>query len=250
MNSITEHLQIPLGMTCVIGSGGKTSLLRTLAHLLPGTVILTTSTHMYPFPEMPLIDTSVQEEPIQKRILDALSENRVICVGSMLSSGKLASPAENAASLPVPSPGQDAQIPVPESFDNAFCRLLPLADYILVEADGSKGLPLKAHRPWEPVVPPCTSLTIGIAGASGIGKPVREACHCPALFAGIAGIAEDQAVRGEHIASVLNHEDLADCYFLNQTDLLQDPEQAVRVCRLLHRKAFAGSLLENRFYTP
>lgn len=250
MYSITEQLQIPHGITCVIGSGGKTTLLRTLAHFLQGTVILTTSTHMYPFPGIPLIDTSVQRGFLEKRILSALSENRVICVGSLLSSGKLAIPAANADSLPVPSPGQNVQKPVPESFEDTFRRLLPLADYVLVEADGSKGLPLKAHRAWEPVIPSCTSLTIGVAGLSGIGKPLREVCHCPSLFADLAGITEGQTVKGEHIASVLNRENLADCWFLNQTDLLPGPEPALEICRLLHAKAFAGSLLENRFYTP
>ena len=41
----------------VIGSGGKTTLLRRLAQRLPGTVILTTSTHMFPFPDLPLVET-------------------------------------------------------------------------------------------------------------------------------------------------------------------------------------------------
>ena len=42
----------------VIGSGGKTTFLRYLSARLPGTVILTTSTHIRPFPDIPLIDTA------------------------------------------------------------------------------------------------------------------------------------------------------------------------------------------------
>lgn len=37
-----ERLGVPCGVTAVIGSGGKTTLLRTLSRELPGTVILTT----------------------------------------------------------------------------------------------------------------------------------------------------------------------------------------------------------------
>ena len=43
------------GVTAVIGSGGKTSLLRRLAAELPGTVLLCTTTHIRPFEEYPLL---------------------------------------------------------------------------------------------------------------------------------------------------------------------------------------------------
>ena len=38
-------LGIQKGVTAIIGSGGKTTLLRTLASELPGRVLLCTSTH-------------------------------------------------------------------------------------------------------------------------------------------------------------------------------------------------------------
>ena len=45
------------GFISVIGSGGKTTLLSVLSRRLPGRVILTTSTHIYPFPGIPLAQT-------------------------------------------------------------------------------------------------------------------------------------------------------------------------------------------------
>ena len=48
-----ERLGVPCGVTAVIGSGGKTTLLRTLSRELPGTVILTTTTHILPFEGVP-----------------------------------------------------------------------------------------------------------------------------------------------------------------------------------------------------
>ena len=201
----------------VIGSGGKTTFLRYLSARLPGTVILTTSTHIWPFPDVPLIDTaSADREQILSAVRSALARSRVVCLGKSEPSGKLADPS--------------AVIP--------FEDLLREADHVIVEADGAAGRPLKAHRPWEPVIPACTDLTVCLAGASGIGKPVSEACHCPELFAALAGITPDTPVLPEHIAAVLNRESLADCYLVNQADTLPDPETVRRLCSLIGRDAY------------
>ena len=205
----------------VIGSGGKTTFLRYLSSSLPGTVILTTSTHIWPFPDVPLIDTvSADREQILSAVRSALARSRVVCFGKSEPSGKLADP----------------------SSEISFEDLLPEADHILVEADGAAGRPLKAHRPWEPVIPACSGLTICLAGASGLGRPVSEACHCPELFASLAGITPDTLVSEEHIAAVLNREALADCYLINQTDILPDPERARLLCGLIARDAYPCSL--------
>lgn len=208
----------------VIGSGGKTAFLRSMSERLPGTVLLTVSTHMYPFEGMPLVDTGAEDSPanrqrILRELRSALSRSRVACLGRLLPNGKLASPAE--------------AIP--------FEALLPEADHILVEADGAAGRPLKAHRPWEPVIPACSDLTVCVIGASGIGKPAAEACHCPELFAALAGITPDRIVEPEHIARAANRENLADCYLVNQADTVPDPAVLRRLCGLLSRDAFPCS---------
>ena len=205
----------------VIGSGGKTSFLRWLSGCLSGTVILTTSTHILPFPGIPLVDVSgLTREQALRGIRSALAESRIICLGKSEPTGKLADPS---AVLP-------------------FEAFLPEADHILVEADGSAGRPLKAHRPWEPVIPSCSDETVCLVGASGLGRPVSEACHCPELFASLAGISPDTPVSEAHIAAVLNREALADCYLVNQADTLPDPESAVRLCGLIGKDAFTCSL--------
>ena len=206
----------------VIGSGGKTTFLRYLADRLPGTVILTTSTHIRPFPEIPLVDAAdADREPLLCRLRSALADSRIVCLGKSEPSGKLADPS---AAL-------------------SFESLLAEADHILVEADGAAGRPLKAHRPWEPVIPACSDLTVCLVGASGIGKPVQETCHCPDLFAELAGISPDSPVREEDIATVLNRENLADCYLVNQIDALPNPESARRLCDLISKDAFPCSLI-------
>ena len=72
------------GVTAVIGSGGKTSLLRRLAEELPGTVLLCTTTHIRPFEEYPLL-TAPTPEDIRK----ALAAHRVLCLGTPCENGKL-----------------------------------------------------------------------------------------------------------------------------------------------------------------
>ena len=232
-----ETFQLNGRFISVIGSGGKTSFLRYLSGRLDGTVILTTSTHICPLPGIPLVDTaaagtsapdtgfmdpSENRARILHKIRSALENSRVICLGQLLASGKLASPS--------------AAIP--------FEMLPGEADYVLVEADGARGLPLKAHRPWEPVIPACTSMTVCMVGASGIGKPAGLSCHCPELFTAMAGITPGQAVSEEHIADVLNQEDLADYYLINQTDTLQEPECARRLCNLVRKSTGICSLKE------
>ena len=207
----------------VIGSGGKTTLLRHLSRRFSGTVILTTSTHIYPFPDLPLVETVEADAPGERRrvlqtLEAALAVHRVICLGTPQPSGKLSAPA-----LP-------------------FDVLYAMADHIVVEADGAAGRPLKAHRPWEPVIPACSDMTICVLGASGIGRPAALACHCPERFAALAGISPDAPVSEEHIAAVLNREGLADCCIVNQVDALSDPAVARRLCDLIQVDAYPCSL--------
>ena len=203
-----EKFQLKGNFISVIGSGGKTSFLRYFASRLEGRVILTTSTHIYPFPDMPLVKTGTENSPVSREqilqeIRSALARSRVICLGQPLSNGKLASP----------SPA----IP--------FEALSLEADYVLVEADGS-------------------TMTVCLAGASGIGKPVSQVCHCPDLFSALAGISPDQPVYEDHIARVLNCEDLADYYLINQIDTLEEPDRALRLCELIRKEASVCSLRE------
>ena len=122
---LNELLGLKKGVCAVIGSGGKTTLLRTLGEELPGRVILCTTTHILPFAGIPLY-TGAGEGELER----LLAEHSVVCVGQPGAEGKL-----TASQLPVEV-------------------LAGLADYVLVEADGSKRLPLKAHAPHEPVIPP------------------------------------------------------------------------------------------------
>ena len=89
-----EKFQLKGNFISVIGSGGKTSFLRYFASHLEGRVILTTSTHIYPFPDMPLVKTGTENSPVSREqilqeIRSALARSRVICLGQPLSNESL-----------------------------------------------------------------------------------------------------------------------------------------------------------------
>ena len=125
---------------------------------------------------------------------EALKALGVVCVGRAEREGKLS------------APGLSMEI------------LCHLADFVLVEADGSKGLPLKAHAPYEPVIPRETGQTICVVGLSGLGKTVRQAAHRPERYAELAGIALEDPVTPQAAARVLRAEGLGDRVLLNQAD--------------------------------
>ena len=153
---LAEELGIGCGITAVIGSGGKTSLLDALARELDGTVVLTTTTHVLPFGCPVLTDAD------ERAVEQALWYSRVVCVGTPTGdgSGKLAAPRLKMRTLSV------------------------LADYVLVEADGAARHPLKAHASYEPVIPAGADRVVQVVGASGFGQPVAQAVHRPEVPSG------------------------------------------------------------------
>ena len=204
-----ELLNISPGVTAVIGSGGKTSLLRRLAAEAPGTVLLCTTTHIRPFAEYPLLTDAAAET-----VLQALTSERVLCVGTPCENGKLTAPR-----LPME-------------------MLAALADYMLVEADGSRQMPLKAHAAHEPVIPACAERVICVAGASGFDRPIRACVHRPERFCALTGAAETDTVAPLLAAQAILTEGLCDTVFLNQVD---NAELLGRVMPFL-RTAAAGGL--------
>lgn len=165
----------------IIGGGGKTTLLRSLADELVAegkTVIFATTTHFLPFSG---IDTVVSADEFE--VARQVKAQRVICVGTP------AHEARNAGKL---APSRIA----PQV-------LAGLADFVLVEADGSKHLPVKAHSDREPVIPDGSDLTIMVIGASAFGRPVAKTVHRAELFCENSGCEQNDVVTPELLAQHL-----------------------------------------------
>lgn len=217
---IAPLLKIRPGITALIGGGGKTTLMYTLARELRerGTVIVCTSTRIR-VPELCDVLTDADAGAVR----DALAERGVVCAGTPAEPGKLAAPA-----LP-------------------FEALAGIADFVIVEADGSRGLPMKAHLPHEPVIPENTGNTVLVVGSDGFGQPIREACHRPALYAALAGTDEGAPVTPETEAAVIAAEGFGDRIFINKADSGAAMENARVLAGLVPVPVIAGSLWEGRY---
>ena len=220
--TLKEVLGVMPGVTAVIGSGGKTTLLQTLGQELAAEghrVILCTTTKIGPFPGIPNL-----LEGGEAALVAALREHHLVCTASPLAdSWKLTSP----------------EIPI--------ARLAELAEYVIVEADGSARLPLKAHAAHEPVIPAEASLTVCVTGVSGFGRTIAEAAHRPERFAALAETAPEEPATPENTALVLGKEALADIYLFNQADTPERWEWALRAAKALGRPAVLGSLHEGAY---
>ena len=243
---LAEALGIKKGVNAVIGSGGKSSLLKSLSLELSqkGSVLLTTSTHILPFSHCENIcfsdenvsssdenisildinasildinapsydeDNHSQEEALknskvllQRKVLSLWNKSKspILCLGTLEKNGKLS---------PFPLP---------------FSTLEQMADYVLVEADGSKRLPGKAHGRNEPEIPKESQRTVLVFGASALHKPISEVIHRVEIFQNFftPSLTPDTLLTKELLLQAFRKENLGDCLFVNQLDCLTKKE--------------------------
>jgi probable selenium-dependent hydroxylase accessory protein YqeC len=77
-------------------------------------------------------------------------------------------------------------------------------DLILIEGDGSRGLPLKAWAPGEPVVPTFTSFTAGLIPLWPLGEKVSGSIiHRLPLFRLLVGAGEGETLTGGYLVRVI-----------------------------------------------
>ena len=198
---LAELLDVRPGVTALAGGGGKTAMMYTLARELAarGTVVCTTTTHILPPDHLPVLERADRE---------ALERRRCVCAGRPAAEGKLAAPVQSIE------------------------ELAALADCVLVEADGSRGLPVKAHLSHEPAIPEAAALTVVLTGA----------VHRWERFCQLTGAAPEAPVTAEHLAALLAAEGFGDLIFVNQAETPERLSEAERLAALLDRPVFAGTL--------
>ena len=264
--SLADALGVRPGITAIIGSGGKTSLLRSLSrelshelpsevsrelsHELPGEVsremshelpsevsrempcempceqarqlshgsshsrsgrgsriLLTTTTHILPFQDLPCLRVSSEETSswVREQLAEFDVSVKEICFGSGL--------------LPENSDSRLSFNPKLSAPGFPLYELLPAADYILTEADGARHHYMKAHAHYEPVIPDRCGRTILVIGAQGFGMKVAEAVHRPEIFCRLTGTQPGDIVTPALYAEFLRREvegGLAfDCILMN-----------------------------------
>jgi probable selenium-dependent hydroxylase accessory protein YqeC len=219
------------GVISLVGAGGKTSLMFRLAQELSaaGKTVLTTTTTRIRMPEetqsrcVILADTA---ETILERAVPKLNEHRHITTAAGLSadSGKLVGLT-------------------PETVDRLWAS--QVFDWIIVEADGAAGRPLKAPAEHEPVIPSCSGWLVGVVGLRALGTPLTDQwVFRSEMFSRITGLLSGAAVTEESIAAAFVHAQgvlkgaPGECRclaFLNQADAPGANAAGLRIAGLLKR---------------
>ena len=159
----------------VVGSGGKTTLIKQLASRYRSqgkTVLITTTTHMF-----------IEEGTL-------LTDDADTIIGVLRETGY--------AMAGIPD-GEKIRPLSKETFD-AVCAC---ADVVLVEADGSKRLPLKYPNAAEPVIPENTGKLIVVCGLNAIGQKAKDVCHRLELVKECLGIDDNTVVTPAHIQKLV-----------------------------------------------
>ena len=141
-NNITDALQIRLPEHAVIsvtGAGGKTSLIFAWAHELAaaGKSVVITTTTHMYRPER------MEEDGIRIVVSD--------------------------------DPERPDKVTAPPG--DVLDSLRETADVVLIEADGSRRMPLKWPAAWEPVIPDYTDFTVCVAGLSALGRRTDDVVY-------------------------------------------------------------------------
>ena len=182
-----------------VGGGGKTSLLKALARECAGAgwrpVIMTTTTHILAPEEETLL---LGDAASVKNRIDRQYRNlpEIITLARA-----------RAGEVPVPGGSPDETKMKLHGFNPAETGFFRReGGVLLVEADGSRGLPIKAPGPDEPVIPPEVDIVLGVVGLDALGAPIdEEHAFRPERLAEVVGLVPGRAVDAAAIGRLATH---------------------------------------------
>ena len=195
---VVLKLHVALGISsgdvaAFVGAGGKSAAILAISGELTqaGMKVLVAPTTKMLLSEAnrigPLV-TSEDADELRAKTEKALSGAFGVVVGSgMLSKNRVG--------------GVD-----PEWIDD----LAPLADVVLVEADGSRRRPIKGTADHEPAIPDAATLVVAVGNVHALGMPVdEEHVHRPDIFSNLTGVEPGQSITPRAFALALAQGSLA-----------------------------------------
>ena len=211
----------------LVGSGGKSTVLFQLARAMDSPVIVCATTHLS-LEQIELADHHF--------ILETLEDTNFIIDRPLFGVILLTGPVVGQRTLGLRSEIMEGL--------HQFCgyRSLPL----LIEADGSRQLPLKAPADHEPVIPNFVDTVVVVAGMSGVGKPLNdESVFRQELFTTLSGLQLKDVISPQALATVLGHEqgglkgipkNARKLLLLNQADSIEAQSAAGEITNLVKSK--------------
>ena len=191
----------------IVGGGGKSSLLFALASGLPGRVVLTTTTRIFAAQMSRAAEVcTLADESWEERI--ETFDSHLLIVGGVEGERAVGVPREHPAEL--------------------LAR--PRVDWVVVEADGSRMLPVKAPAGHEPVIPDRTSLLVAVVGIDALSRPIREIAHRPERVCTITGLTPTETLTPEALAALLT----------SSQGGLKDAPDAARVAVMINKVELAS----------
>ena len=170
-NTITEALQLGIPEHAGIsltGAGGKTSLIFGWAKELASEgrkVAITTTTHM------------LSPERMKEETVDLYQGIDVFCCDGTETTGQIDDAIAKSDILFVFSPCEDRPSRVTAPPDAILSHLYDAADVTLIEADGSRRMPVKWPASYEPAVPDRTDITVYVVGLSAVDQKTDEVMY-------------------------------------------------------------------------
>ena len=177
-----------LSRIAFVGAGGKTTALFALARQLANPVICLNTAHLA-VEQAELADQHfvVIDGSAIESIFRSLPPGVTLFTGSADSRGRLMGLDVATAEI-IKTYADEMQLPV------------------LVEADGSRMLPLKAPSAHEPPIPPWVNQVVVVAGLSALGKPLNgEWVYQPEIFAQLSGAQPGEPILTFHLIAALMH---------------------------------------------
>jgi probable selenium-dependent hydroxylase accessory protein YqeC len=240
----------PREHVALVGGGGKTTLMFSLSEecrIKGRRFIISTTTKVWNREALnwPNVLLDPYDYDSQEELKAALKKNGHAFVGSrVLESGKMEGISPGLA--------------------DALYRETGI-HYLILEADGAAGRPLKAPADHEPVIPSSATVVVAIMGLEAVGKPLEEEIvFRPEQFMKITGLNHGEMITPNALAKIFQSPEglfkgapasAKRIAFLNKLDLVADDHEGLALADLLVKgpspsvdSVVVGSILKSVYY--